>query len=65
MHKEWLNNITDNTNSFSTYTTNHLAFVDDTAWIANSETSAQNIIETVYSFFDTVDIEINLDKTEI
>ena len=65
MHKKWLNNITDNTNSIFTYTTNYLAFIDDTAWIANSETSVQNIIETVYSFFDIVDIEINLDKTEI
>ncbi|KAG9288334.1 hypothetical protein G9A89_021365 [Geosiphon pyriformis] len=43
---------------------NHLAFVDDTVWIANLRQGMQSILDTASSFFRMVDIEINLDKTE-
>ena len=42
---------------------NHLAFVDDTAWIANSKSSITRILTTADSFFKTNDIEINKQKT--
>ena len=42
---------------------NHLAFVDDTAWIANSKSSMTRILATADSFFKTNDIEINKQKT--
>ncbi|KAG9289399.1 hypothetical protein G9A89_007960 [Geosiphon pyriformis] len=43
---------------------NHLVFIDNTVWIANSRLGMQSILDTTSSFFRMVDIEINLDKTE-
>ena len=47
------------------YSINHLAFVDDTCWTANSKQGATKILDTALSFFSMTDIEINYDKTEI
>ena len=44
---------------------NHLAFVDDTIWIANSKDSTEAILLTANKFFTTHDIEINFQKTEL
>jgi len=44
---------------------NHLAFVDDTVWIANSKESATAILHIANRFFSTQDIEINPQKTEL
>ena len=43
---------------------NHLAFVDDTAWIANSHDSANRILAVADDFFRMNDILINTQKTE-
>src|SRR6185369_4370453 len=43
---------------------NHLAFVDDTAWIANSHDSANKILAIADDFFRMNDILINTQKTE-
>src|SRR5205823_2020042 len=42
---------------------NHLAFVDDTVWIANSKSSMTRILVTADSFFKINNIEINKQKT--
>ena len=65
LHNKWIADIADKGEKISAMSINHLAFVDDTCWIAKSEKSAQNILRTANSFFDTVNIEINFDKTEI
>ena len=59
------NNINNKYKQSLKYTINHLVFIDNTCWIANSEESAKIILDKVYEFFDLIDIEINLDKTEI
>src|SRR6185369_13126713 len=43
---------------------NHLAFVDDTAWIANSHDGANKILAIADDFFRMNDILINTQKTE-
>src|SRR2546421_9818103 len=44
---------------------NHLAFVNDTAWIANSHHSANRILAVANNFFKMNDIQINAQKTEV
>src|SRR6266487_6389707 len=44
---------------------NHLAFVDDTIWIANSKENMEAILDIATNFFTVHDIEINLQKTEL
>jgi hypothetical protein len=39
--------------------------VDNTIWIANSKENAKRILETANKFFNTQDIEINPQKTEL
>ena len=65
MTHTWEHNINNANKKSLKYTINHLAFVDDTCWIANSENSTKIILDKAYEFFNLVDIEINLDKTEI
>ena len=48
----------------TTINVNHLAFVDDTAWIARSQSKMQAILDIADSFFTTNDITINTEKTE-
>src|SRR6266487_6831681 len=43
---------------------NHLAFVDDTLWITNSQHSMEVILAKAHSFFLRNDIQINIQKTE-
>ena len=43
---------------------NHLAFVDDTAWIANSRENMESILSLAETFFQINDIQINKNKTE-
>ena len=43
---------------------NHLAFVVDTAWIANSHHGANRILAVANNFFKMNDIQINAQKTE-
>src|SRR6266487_2861905 len=45
-------------------TINHLAFVDDTLWIANSQHAMEAILTKAHSFFLRNDIQINIQKTE-
>jgi len=39
---------------------NHLAFIDNTAWIVNSRSSMTKILEMADTFFKVNDIEIKL-----
>src|SRR6266487_1932682 len=45
-------------------TINHLAFIDNTLWIAKSRYSMESILAKAYSFFLRNDIQINIQKTE-
>ena len=65
LNHKWQPNIQKTTIQNKQFTINHIAFVDDTCWIANSQQSALNILNTAHNFFEFVDIEINFDKSEI
>src|SRR6266487_5911663 len=51
-------------NNYTGPTINHLAFVDDTLWIAKSRESMETILAKAHSFFLRNDIQINIQKTE-
>jgi hypothetical protein len=65
MHHINSKHIDDNNYTKTKIPINHLAFVDDTCWIANSKQGAIQIFNTALSFFRMTDIEINYEKTEI
>ena len=54
----------DNNGNGYDITINHLAFVDDTAWIAKSRKDMESILVAAKSFYVALDVEINDEKTK-
>src|SRR2546427_443820 len=42
---------------------NILAYIDDTFWIANSQTQLDSMLETTQSFYKMAKIKVNSDKS--